>query len=163
MARVSYWLVHETKSDPVVVLILGCDLRPKTGKLSVGRTALANDRAIPASIVVDVDDAKRSAGVKTALNLGVVGVPVVGVEGATEVVVEEELPADRNAEGVHSRILVEVVHLVDARLAWVYNTSRLAGTVDGAAEVETGDLLVLVSKMIRGNGLVGSLTLVPPY
>lgn len=139
----AYRLVHETKSDLVVVLILGGDLRPKAGELSVGRTALTDNGAVPARVVVDVDNAECSAGVQAALDLGIVGIPVVRVERAAEVVVEEKLPADWDAEGIHSAVSEEVVHLVDACLAGVDDTRCLAGAVDGAAEVETGDLLVL--------------------
>lgn len=72
--------------------------------------------------------------------MGIVGIPVVRVERAAEVVVEEKLPADWDAKGVHSAVSEEVVHLVDACLAGVDDTRCLAGAVDGAAEIEAGDL-----------------------
>jgi hypothetical protein len=69
-------------------------LRPKTRELGVSRATLTHDGAVPASIIVDVNNAKRCTGVQATLDLSIVGLPVVGVEGATKVVVEKELPSD---------------------------------------------------------------------
>jgi hypothetical protein len=55
---------------------------------------LANDGTVPTSVVVDVNNAKRSTGVQATLNLSIVGLPVVGIESATQVVVEKELPSN---------------------------------------------------------------------
>lgn len=59
----AYRLVHETKSNLVVVLVLCRDLRPEADELGIGRTALTDNGAVPARVVVDVDDAECSAGV----------------------------------------------------------------------------------------------------
>jgi hypothetical protein len=93
---------------------------------------------------VDVNNAKRCAGVEAALDLLVIRVPVVGVEGAAEVVVQEELPSDWDAEGVQAVVFGEVLHLVDADLAGVDDVGGLARSVDGAAKVEAGDLMEVV-------------------
>ena len=55
---------------------------------------MTHDGTVPTSIVVDINNAKRGTGVQAALDLSVVGLPVVGIEGATKVVVEKELPSD---------------------------------------------------------------------
>ena len=55
---------------------------------------MTHDGTIPASVIVDVNDAKCSTSVQAALDLSVVGLPVVGIEGATKVVVKEELPSN---------------------------------------------------------------------
>lgn len=133
-------LIHQAKSNLVVVLILSRNLRPETGKLSISRTTLANDRFVPPSIVVNVNDTESGAGVQTSLDLLIVGVPGVGVEGSAKVVVEEKLPTDGNAESVHAIVFGEVVHLVHASLARVDDAGGLAGAIDGAAEIEAGNL-----------------------
>jgi len=90
----TYRLVHQTKGYLVVALVLRRNLRPKTGELGVGRASLAYDGTVPTSIVVDVNNAKRGTGVQATLDLSIVGLPVVGIECTTKVVVEKELPAD---------------------------------------------------------------------
>lgn len=55
---------------------------------------MTHDGAIPSSIVVDINNAKRGTGVEAALDLSIVGLPVVGIEGATKVVVKKELPSN---------------------------------------------------------------------
>jgi hypothetical protein len=140
----AYRFVHQTKGNLVVALVLSRNLRPQAGELGVCRSALANNSTVPAGVVVDVNNAKRSAGVQAALDHLVVRGPVGGVEGAAEVVVEQELPSDRNAEGVQAVVLDEVLYLVDADLARVDDACCLTSSVDGAAEVETSDLMEVV-------------------
>ena len=159
----AYGLVHQAKCDPAVALVLGRDLRPKAGELGVCRTALTNDRSVPTGVVVDVNDAKRSTGVQTSLDLSVVRGPIVGVERATKVVVEEVLPSDRNAEGVQAVVFDKVLHLVETDLAGVDDTAGLAGSIDGAAEVESGDLHNAVGQLSSWGYVHGLLTLTPPY
>ena len=54
---------------------------------------MTHDGTVPTSIVVDINNAKRGTSVEAALDLSIVGLPVVGIEGSTKVVVEKELPA----------------------------------------------------------------------
>ena len=136
----TYRLVHDAKGDLVVALVLGGNLRPKAGELSVGGTALANDLAVPAGVVVDVDNAEGSAGGQAVLDLLIVDGPVGGAEGAADLVVDEELPADGDTEGVEAVVLDEVVHLVEAVLAGCEAGARVASAISAAAEVETGNL-----------------------
>ena len=136
----TYRLVHEAKGDLVVALVLGSNLRPKAGELSVSGTALANDLAVPAGVVVDVDNAESSAGGQAVLDLGVVDSPVGGAKGAADRLVDEELPADGDTEGVEAVVRDEVVHLVEAILAGSLAGARAASAISAAAEVETGDL-----------------------
>lgn len=136
----TYRLVHDAKGDLVVALVLGSNLRPKAGEVSVGGTALANDLAVPAGVVVDVDNAKSSACGQAVLDLLVVDGPVGGAEGAADLVVDEELPADGDTEGVEAVVLDEVVHLVKAILAGRKAGARVASAISAAAEVETGNL-----------------------
>ena len=51
---------------------------------------------------MDINNAKRGTGVQAALDLSVVGLPVVGIEGATKVVVQKELPSDCQTEDLKS-------------------------------------------------------------
>jgi hypothetical protein len=62
--------------------------------LGVSGTTLTHDGTVPTSVVVDVNNAKRGTRVQATLNQSIVGLPVVGIEGATKVVVEKELPSD---------------------------------------------------------------------
>ncbi len=50
-------LVHEAENDAGRAGILGRQLAPEAGELSVSRSALPDDATVPACIVVDVDDA----------------------------------------------------------------------------------------------------------
>jgi len=134
----TYGLVHHTEGDLGVALVLGSNLRPKAGKLDVGRTALANNSAIPAAVVVHVDDAHGGTGIQAALDLLVVGGPVVGVEGTADGV-DQVLPADRETESVEAIVSNEVLHLVETSLARVDNVAA-ARAVSSTAEVETSDL-----------------------
>jgi hypothetical protein len=129
----AYGLVHQTKGNSGVALVLGRDLRPKAGELGVCRSALSNNTTVPTGVVVDVDNAECSTGVQAALDQLVVRGPVVGVEGAAKVVVEQKLPSDWKAECVQAIVLDEMLDLV--------NVGGLAGSVDGATKVEAGDLV----------------------
>lgn len=134
----TYRLVHDAESDLIVALVLGGNLRPEAGKFGVAGTALADNGAVPAGIVVNVDNAHGSTGSQAVLDLGVEDAPVLGVESAADGV-DEVLPADRNTEGVESVIVDEVLHLVKTGLA-----GDLVGVgacaVSAAAEVKTGDV-----------------------
>lgn len=43
-------LVHQTEDDLVIASVFRCELRPKVGKLCVGRSSLSDDLSIPACI-----------------------------------------------------------------------------------------------------------------
>ena len=90
----AYRLVHQTKRNLIVALVLRRDLRPKTGELGVGGTTLTHDGTVPTSVIMDINNAECSTRVQAALDLSVVGLPVVGIEGTTKVVVEKELPSN---------------------------------------------------------------------
>jgi hypothetical protein len=135
----TYGLVHEAKRNLVVALVLGGNLRPDASELGIGRSALANDGAVPAAVVVQVDDTESSAGVQAALDLLVEDSPVRRAEGAANSVADEILPADGDTEGVEAVVLDEVVHLVETGLAWV-GVAAAAATIGSAAEVEASDL-----------------------
>ena len=136
----TYRLVHKAERNLSVALVLGGNLRPDAGELSVSRSALANNSAVPAAVVVEVDDAERSAGCQAALNLLIEDSPVGGAEGAADSVVDEVLPADRDTESVETVVLDEVVHLVEAVLAGVDIAASGASAVGATAEIETGNL-----------------------
>jgi hypothetical protein len=123
---------------------------------------LTHDGTVPTSVVVDVNNAKRGTRVQATLNQSIVGLPVVGIEGATKVVVEKELPSDywtknprsakflvhrrvclkltRDSEGVQAIVVDEVLDLVDASLTGVCDARSLARAINGAAEIETCNL-----------------------
>ena len=136
----SYRLIHQTKGDLVVTLVLCRDLRPKTSELCVCGPTLSYDRTVPTCVVVNVNNAKCGTGVQATLNLFIIGRPVAGIEGATKVIVQKELPSNWDPEGVKPVVVDKVLHLVDTSLSWVYDTRRLACPIDGAAEVETCNL-----------------------
>ena len=60
-------LVHDTKDDLGLALVLGSKLAPNAGELCVGRTSLSNDSSVPACIIVNVNDACSTSS-KTGLN-----------------------------------------------------------------------------------------------
>jgi hypothetical protein len=104
---------------------------------------------------VDVDNAERSAGGQAVLDLLVVDGPVGGAEGAADLVVDEELPADGDAEGVEAVVLDEVVHLVETVLVGCKARATVASAIGTAAEVETGDLcglLVIDRSILKTSG-----------
>lgn len=136
----TYRFVHQTESNLGVPFVLSRELRPKASELGVGRASLPDDRTIPASVVVNVDDTKGGTGVQASLDLLVIGREVVGVKVTTKVVVEQELPSDGDSECIQAIIGNEVLHLVDASLTWVGYTAGLACTIDGAAKVKSCNL-----------------------
>lgn len=138
--RGTYGLVHKTESNLVVALVLGSDLRPNAGELSISRPALADNGAVPAGVVVEVDNAEGGAGIQAALDLLVVGGPVGRVKGATDLVVDKVLPANGDTESVEAVVVDEVLHLVETSLAGVDDVTDSASTVSAAAEVEASDL-----------------------
>lgn len=93
---------------------------------------------------MDVDNAESSAGGQAVLDLLVVDSPVGGAEGTANLVVDEELPADGDTEGVEAVVLDEVVHLVEAILAGCEALGTVASAISAAAEVETGNLCAML-------------------
>jgi hypothetical protein len=87
---------------------------------------------------VNVDDAHGGTGIQAALDLLVVGGPVVGVEGTADGV-DQVLPADGETESVEAVVSDEVLHLVETSLARVDNVAA-ARAVGSTAEVKTSDL-----------------------
>lgn len=130
-------LVHDAKCHLRGRGVLGGELRPERGELSVGHAGLPYDVTVPASVVVDVDDAEGGAGGEAVLHQGVVVAKVGGIEGAAEVVVDEVLPADRKAESVQAVLGHEVLHLGRAGGGDVHDTADGAGAVGTTAKVET--------------------------
>ena len=74
---------------------------------------------IPAGIVVQVDDAHLRRSLQTALNKLVICCEVGCIEAASEVVVEQVLPADWQAEGVETVVVCKMLHLCNAIIARV--------------------------------------------
>ena len=60
-------LIHDTKDDPGLALVLSRKLTPNAGELCIGWTTLPNNSSIPACIVVNVDDACSTCS-KAGLN-----------------------------------------------------------------------------------------------
>lgn len=79
----TYWLVHDTKSNLGVVSVLGGDLGPERGELSVRWAALTNDLAVPSGVVVDIDDAHLGRSLETPSDESIVVFEVGLVEFAT--------------------------------------------------------------------------------
>lgn len=76
-------------------------LTPKTIQLtpSDNTTRLINNLTVPSSIVVDVNDAVCTSS-KTITDKLIIQARVVWIQGATEVIVDEPLPGDRETEDV---------------------------------------------------------------
>lgn len=132
-------LVHDAEHNLVVVGVLSSQLAPQASKLLVGGTALANDLAVPSSVVVNVKDTHLS-DVQAALHQVVVGTKVRAVEGTTKVVVDQVLPTNWQAEGVKPIIIDEVLHLGDTIVTWVAHAGDRAGAVRRAAEVKASNV-----------------------
>jgi hypothetical protein len=133
-------LVHDAESDLRLGSILGSQLRPDGSELSVGgTTAAANNLAVPAGVVVEVEDAELGARVQAVGHLLVVLGEEARVEGAAEVLVDEVLPADGETEGVELVVLDEVVHL---GLTGGSRVDEAAGgsTVGVHTEIEASDV-----------------------
>jgi hypothetical protein len=105
-------LVHETESDLGLRSVLGSKLRPHRGELSVGgTTAAANNLAVPAGVVVEVEDTELSTGVQAVGHLLIVLGEEGGVEVTAELAVDKVLPANGETESVELVVLDEVLHL----------------------------------------------------
>ena len=131
------WLVHDTKGNLVVVGVLGSELRPEGAELGVGWATLADDLAVPAGVVVDINDTKGSTRIQAASDETVVVGKVGRVKSSTKHVVDEVLPADWETESVKLGVLDEVVHLGGASSSDIVSAADGAGTVGTTAKVET--------------------------
>lgn len=57
LAEFTHRFVHQSKGNLAIAFEFGCELTPKARELSVGRTALSDDPAVPTRVVVDIDNA----------------------------------------------------------------------------------------------------------
>lgn len=110
--------------------------------------------AVPASIVVDINDACGS-GVEAGLHKVVVFREVRVDQRSAKDVVSEELPANRQTEGVETIVLNEMIHLSFAVVAivfeqWWPSCGCLAVTIGVAAKVKSGDIDSIVLEMATG-------------
>jgi hypothetical protein len=96
VGRKTYGLVHDAEYNLGVRLVFRSQLAPETRKIFVGRTAttLADNLAVPAGIIVDVDYAELGTSVYAALHESIVGLEIGAVECAAQLVVDEVLPCD---------------------------------------------------------------------
>lgn len=143
-------LVHDAEDDVGVVGVLCSKRRPERGKLVVGGTALADDLAVPAGVVVDVDDALGSRGEAARHQVVVVG-KVGGVEVAADDVVGEVLPADAETKHVQVVAAREVLHLRGTSAA-----RDVGDAIDGAlavgvaAEIKAGNVDAGICRVAAG-------------
>lgn len=135
----TYRLVHDAESNLGATLVFGSNLRPQASKVLIGRATLADYVAVPAGVVVQVNDTHLSTSIQAALNLCVKGRPVVCVEGAADAV-HKVLPAHGNAEGVQAVVVDEMLHLVETVLGRVDDAASAASTVRSTAEIQTSNL-----------------------
>ena len=103
-------LVHQAEDDVALRGVLLGELSPEIAKLVVRRSALADDAAVPAGVVVHVEDAEGAGG-ETRLHELVVGAEEGCVERTAEVVVDKVRPSDGKAEEVEVVIGRKVLHL----------------------------------------------------
>lgn len=132
-------LVHQAEHNVLLRLVLGSKLRPDIGELGVGGTALADDGAVPARVVVQVENAGRACG-KTALNQLVVRGEESCVKGSAERVLDHVLPAEGQTEDVQLVVASEVLHLGNTAGSGVYEAVVRASTGCVATEVEAGNV-----------------------
>jgi len=92
-------LIHDAKDDLSVVSVVLRQLNPQACELLVCWAALADDRVIPASIVVHVQDTV-GAGLQARLHEAIVLLEDCLVERAAQVEVDEILPADGKAKDI---------------------------------------------------------------
>lgn len=141
-------LVHQAERDVLLRLVLGSDLRPDIGELGVCGSTLTDDAAVPAGVVVQVDDAEGAGG-QAALHQLVVSSENGSIKSTAKCVLGEILPADGQAVGVKLIGGGKVLHLRNAVSAGVYVSTR-TGSVSGAAEVESSDVDTSVLCLSRG-------------
>jgi hypothetical protein len=155
-------LVHQAESDVLLRCVLGRDLGPDIGELVVSWAALADDLAVPAGVVMEVNEAD-GAGSQTAFDKLVVGSSDGGVKGTAQVIGSKMLPADGKTVDVELVILSEMLHLGDSVGTGV-NVGSAAGSGCVASEVETGNVHTSVLGLSVGragssdydSGLAGS-------
>lgn len=63
---------------------------------------------------MDVDDTLCTTDTPAALNQLVILSKVVRIQGSSQLVVDQVLPANRQTEEVHAQVIVEVLHLSNA-------------------------------------------------
>ena len=85
-------------------------MAPQACQIFVGwaATALANDLAVPAGVVVDVDYAELGTSVYAALDQPIVGLEIGAVECAAQLVVDEILPGDGQTERIEAVVIDEM-------------------------------------------------------
>lgn len=103
-------LVHQAEEEFAVAPVLGGKLRPEIHVLRNGRATLADDLSIPASIIVNINDA-RCTGSQASLDQLIILPGVCRIQLPSKLVVEQVLPADRQSEEVEIVILDEMLHL----------------------------------------------------
>lgn len=103
-------LVHYAEDDVFLRGVLLGELGPEIAKLVVRWSALADDAAVPAGIVVHVEDAEGAGG-ETRFHEFVVGAEKALVQRTSKVVVDEVLPSDGKAKDIELVIRHKVLHL----------------------------------------------------
>lgn len=106
--------VHQPKDDFGVRAVLLGQLFPDASQLSVGRSTLSDDSAVPTSIVVEVEDGVSALGEGVLDELVVSGKPG-RVEGPAELTTDGGVPAKGKSEDVGS-VLDKVVDLRGGRV-----------------------------------------------
>jgi hypothetical protein len=146
MQRMTYmWFIHDTEDNLGLAAVLLRKLSPYVRQLRVRWSTLTNNCSIPSSIVVDIEDAQRCTRVQASLYEAIVLCEVVPIQSTAELVVEQELPAHGETESVERVILDKVVHLCQCSASTddvvrLVRSCQGAFAVDGASEVETGDV-----------------------
>jgi hypothetical protein len=146
MQRMTYmWFIHDTEDNLGLAAVLLRKLSPYIRQLRIRRPTLTNNSSIPSSIVVNIEDTQRRTGVQAPLDEAIVLCEVVPVQGTTELVVEQELPAHRKTENVERVVLDKVVHLCECSattddVVRLVRSGQGAFAIDRASEIETGDV-----------------------
>jgi len=128
-------LVHDTEGNLGFLAVLLCQLLPYVCQLRIGRSTLANNLAVPSSIVVNVEDTQRRTRAQAPFHEAIVLGEVVGVQLATELIVEQKLPADGKTESIERVVLDEVIHLPDP-ISYLGDIKGLVRSCQGTCSID---------------------------
>ena len=120
--------VDKAKDDFRLGSIFGGELGPERDKISVWRATLTNNSAIPACVVVDIDDA-RSASFETCLDNAIVCSQELGVEVRPQSITDKGLPSNRKTEHVQFIVFYKMLHLRWTRYCRTLSFAQITSTL----------------------------------
>ena len=123
-------LIHQSHNHIPLTLILHRQLSPQPRKITCRRpTWSPNDGIIPPRIIMNIDNTMRARS-QARLDQGIVLCKIGLVKSTAEDVVDEVLPADREAKDVESIALGKMRHLAGAVATTILGEGRIDGGED---------------------------------